>query len=267
MWGARMEKQTRKRLNEKYGRDETVVWWVELFILHILLLNDVQKTVLVAQIQHITVCDATTSLTMSVSFFACHRTKHWSRELSIAQAILDACEKEGFLGNKKKIWFSNISKKKEQPLFQKKKKSLMALMAFAETETKVIKKPCCPYFTPGTYRFPGGGGHTLFQQHRRHNSVELPNAHAHYVIEPCQGECKNGEISCCQRHHFGVHDGIGHAKPPQFGVGNHHDGRYLLCQRGAVIQSLLCLFGGRTRKAMHTRTRWTRAASRGALGR
>ena len=51
-----------KRLNENYGRDETVVWWVELFILHMVLPKDVPKTVVVPQIQFITVCDATTSL-------------------------------------------------------------------------------------------------------------------------------------------------------------------------------------------------------------
>ena len=32
-----------KTLNENHGRDETAVWWVELFILHMVLLKDVQK--------------------------------------------------------------------------------------------------------------------------------------------------------------------------------------------------------------------------------
>ena len=32
-----------KRMNENCGRDETVVWWVGLFILHMVLLKDVQK--------------------------------------------------------------------------------------------------------------------------------------------------------------------------------------------------------------------------------
>ena len=47
--------------NENIGRNETVVWWVELVILHMLLLNDVQKIVVVPQIQYTAVCDATTS--------------------------------------------------------------------------------------------------------------------------------------------------------------------------------------------------------------
>ena len=38
-----MENGDKKRLNENYGRDEAVVWWVELFILHMVLLKDVQK--------------------------------------------------------------------------------------------------------------------------------------------------------------------------------------------------------------------------------
>ena len=117
----------------------------------------------------------------------------------------------------------------------------MALMAFAETETKVIKT-LLPLVHSRHVQVSWRRGDTLLQQHRRHNTGELPNAHAHSGIEHCQGECKNGEISCCQRRHFGVHDGIGHAKPPQLGVGNHHDGRYLLCQRAEVIQSLLLPF-------------------------
>ena len=50
-----------KKPNQNYGRDETVVWWVELVILHMVLLNDVQKIVVVQQIQYIAVCDATTN--------------------------------------------------------------------------------------------------------------------------------------------------------------------------------------------------------------
>ena len=48
---------------KNYGRDKTVVWWVELVILHTVLLNDVQKIVVVPQIQYIAVCDATTKST------------------------------------------------------------------------------------------------------------------------------------------------------------------------------------------------------------
>ena len=36
-----------------------LVWWVELVILHTVLLNDVQKIVVVPQIPYIAVCDAT----------------------------------------------------------------------------------------------------------------------------------------------------------------------------------------------------------------
>ena len=49
-----------KKLNENNGRDETVVWWVELVILHMVLLMYRKKTVVVPQIQYIAVCDATT---------------------------------------------------------------------------------------------------------------------------------------------------------------------------------------------------------------
>ena len=59
---------------------------------------------------------------------------------------------------------------------------------------------------------------TLLQQHWRHNTGELRNAH-HSGMEHCREACKNDGISCCQRRHCGVHDGIGHAKPPQLGVG------------------------------------------------
>ena len=71
------------------------------------------------------------------------------------------------------------------------------------------------------------------QQHRRHDTGELPNAHAHPGIEHCREEC-------CQKRHCGVHDGIGHAKPPQLSVGIHHDGRH--CQCAEVIQSLFLPF-------------------------
>ena len=46
------------------NKDETTpksVWWVELVILHIVLVKDVQRTVVVQQIQYIALCDATTS--------------------------------------------------------------------------------------------------------------------------------------------------------------------------------------------------------------
>ena len=120
-------------------------------------------------------------------------------------------KRQVFLGNNKKICFSNSFRIKNNS-FSKKKRALMALMAFAETETKVIKI-------------------LLPLVHSTHVQVswrwyvapttptpELPNAHAHSAIEHCQGECTNGEISCCQRRHFGVFDGIGHAKPPQLGM-------------------------------------------------
>ena len=50
-----------KKQNENYGRDETVVWWSELVILHTVLLKDVQKTVVVQQTQYIAVCHGKTN--------------------------------------------------------------------------------------------------------------------------------------------------------------------------------------------------------------
>ena len=120
----------------------------------------------------------------------------------------------------------------------------MASMAFAETETKVTKNPFALRW-PQREGFLAEKRHV--QQHRRHNTGELPKAH-HNGTEHCLEACKNDGISCCQKRHCGVHDGVGHAKPPQLGVGIHHDGRH--CQCAGVI-----------------RTRWTRTASRSALGR
>ena len=75
-----------KKPNENYGRDKTVVWWVELVILHMVLLNDVQKIVVVPQIQYIAVCDATTSspkLQMcSETVDICSKSMEWLMFLS-----------------------------------------------------------------------------------------------------------------------------------------------------------------------------------------
>ena len=106
----------------------------------------------------------------------------------------------------------------------------MASMAFAETETKVTKNPFALRW-PQREGFLAEKRHV--QQHRRHNTGELPNAHDHPGIEHCREEC-------CQKRHCGVHDGIGHAKPPQLSVGIHHDGRH--CQCAEVIQSLFLPF-------------------------
>ena len=66
-----------KKPNENYGRDKTVVWWVELVILPMVLLNDVQTIVVVPQIQYIAVCDATTS----------------SPKLQVCSETVDTCNK------------------------------------------------------------------------------------------------------------------------------------------------------------------------------
>ena len=67
-----------KKPNENYGRDKkTVVWWVELVILHMVLVNDVQKIVVVPQIQYTAVCDATTN----------------SPKLQVCSGIVDICSK------------------------------------------------------------------------------------------------------------------------------------------------------------------------------
>ena len=41
-----------ERLNENYGRDKTAVWFVESFILQMVLLNEVHNAVVVPQIQY-----------------------------------------------------------------------------------------------------------------------------------------------------------------------------------------------------------------------
>ena len=75
-----------KKPNENYGRDKTVVWWVELVILHMVLLNDVQTVVVVPQIQYIAVCDATTSSpklqVCSETVDICSKSMEWSMFLS-----------------------------------------------------------------------------------------------------------------------------------------------------------------------------------------
>ena len=75
-----------KKPHENYGRDKTVVWWVELVILHTVLLNDVQKIVVVPQIQYIAVCDATTSSPKlqecSETLDICSKSMEWSMFLS-----------------------------------------------------------------------------------------------------------------------------------------------------------------------------------------
>ena len=75
-----------KKPNENYGRDKTVIWWVELVILHMLLLNDVQKIVMVPQIHYIAVCDATTNSPKLQECLdtadMCSKSMEWSMFLS-----------------------------------------------------------------------------------------------------------------------------------------------------------------------------------------
>ena len=49
-----------KRPNENYGRDKTVVWWIELVILH-MVLKVAQELVVVPQTQYIAVCHGKTN--------------------------------------------------------------------------------------------------------------------------------------------------------------------------------------------------------------
>ena len=72
-WGNGHEKKP----YDNYGRDRTVVWWVELIILHMVLLKDVQKIVVLPQIRYIAVCDATTS----------------SPKLQVCSETVDMCSK------------------------------------------------------------------------------------------------------------------------------------------------------------------------------
>ena len=85
-WGNGYEKKP----NENYGRHKTVVWWVELVILHMVLLNDVQKIFVVHQIQYIAVCDATTNspkLQMcSETVDICSKSMEWSMSCRGAEA-------------------------------------------------------------------------------------------------------------------------------------------------------------------------------------
>ena len=75
-----------KKPNENCGRDKTVIWWVELVILHMLLLNDVQKIVMVPQIHYIAVCDATTNSPKLQECLdtadMCSKSMEWSMFLS-----------------------------------------------------------------------------------------------------------------------------------------------------------------------------------------
>ena len=81
-WGNGYE----KKRNENYGRDKTVVWWVELVILHMVLLNDVQRTVVVPQIQYIAVCHGKTSSpklqVCPETVDICSKSMEWSMFLS-----------------------------------------------------------------------------------------------------------------------------------------------------------------------------------------
>ena len=90
-----------KKPNENYGRDKTVVWWVELVILHMVLLNDVQTIVVVPQIQYIAVCDATTSspkLQMcSETVDICNKSIEWSMFLSWCRGSFPPCKKNFLL--------------------------------------------------------------------------------------------------------------------------------------------------------------------------
>ena len=126
----------------------------------------------------------------------------------------------------------------------------MALMAFAETETKVIKT-LLPLVHSRHVQVSWQRGDTLLQQHRRHNTGELPNAHAHSGIEHCQGECKKrwyfmlskAPLRSAWWHSACQASTARRGKPPWWPLP--------FVQRSEVIQSLLCLFWWRTRKEIH----------------
>ena len=147
-----------------------------------------------------------------------------------AAVIKRAFNRASTLRPMRKKWFS-LETKKGDLFFQ----NPQASMAFAESETKVTKT-LLP-FVDHNVDVSWQRGDTLLQQHRRHNTGELPNAH-HNGIEHCHEACKNDGISYCQRRHCGVHDGVGHAS--LHSLVWEHDGRH--CQCPEVIQSLLLPF-------------------------
>ena len=91
-----------KKPNENYGRDKTEILWVEFVILHMVLVNDVQKIVVVPQIQYIAVCDATTSSpklqVCSETVDICSKSMEWSMFLSWCKRSFPPCKtKKNFL--------------------------------------------------------------------------------------------------------------------------------------------------------------------------
>ena len=77
---------TKRSQMKNYGRDKTVVWWIELVILHMVLLNDVPKIVVVPQIQYIAVCHGKTSSpklqVCPETVDICSKSMEWSMFLS-----------------------------------------------------------------------------------------------------------------------------------------------------------------------------------------
>ena len=97
------ETDTIKRPNEKYGRDKTEVWEIELFNLPMVLLK-VQEPVVVPQIQYIAVCDGKTSLPQHRVFRNCGTSEKrsatigWSMSFSWCRGFVPPSKK------KKKAW-------------------------------------------------------------------------------------------------------------------------------------------------------------------
>ena len=96
----------KKKPHANNGRDETVVWWVELVILHIVLLKEVQKNVVVQQIQYIAVCHGKTKFPQFTVFrncgswpAKCSTTMEWSMPLSWCRSFFPPF-------NKKKTWWN-----------------------------------------------------------------------------------------------------------------------------------------------------------------
>ena len=112
-------------------------------------------------------------------------------------------KKSGSLGKQKVIRF-HISRKNEY--FSKKKKpALMASMAFAETETKVTKT---------LLPFVHHNVKVSWQRRDTSNNIDAITLESSKCPRPLRNWALPG------RTLSKVHDGVGHAKPPQLGVGN-----------------------------------------------
>ena len=155
-----------------------------------------------------------------------HRTRQCAQEsFQSPNAIFDAWEKSGSPGNKKKVIcfqifrkINSFSKKIPQHWWRRwrsprpRRRWLKTLLPFVDHNVKVS-----------------------WQRRDTSNNIDAITLESFQMPTPTL-ELSTAREECCQKRHCGVHDGIGHAKPPQLSVGIHHDGRQ--CQCAEVIQSL-----------------------------